>query len=167
MDHNLIVPKREKHARYQSPYTSEYISVPAEHNLSISHYDPGLVQGHSKRAATEFVSGRGPPGNQLQQPMLYADPHPGPQNAYSRSRQDIHNPANVRHHQEREDEFIGIHHDNSEATAYVEGRAIETSLVPVDDSRQLDSNLICPLCGKQFRIGQIQNYRQHVDNCTR
>jgi hypothetical protein len=28
-----------------------------------------------------------------------------------------------------------------------------------------DSNLICPMCKKQFRIGQIQYYKQHVDEC--
>jgi hypothetical protein len=28
-----------------------------------------------------------------------------------------------------------------------------------------DSNLICPMCKRQFRIGQIQYYKQHVDKC--
>ena len=28
-----------------------------------------------------------------------------------------------------------------------------------------DPNLICPMCRKQFRIGEIQKYRQHVKLC--
>ena len=141
---------------------------PAEYNLPLSQHDSGLVQSLSKRAATGFVSGRGPPGNQ--QPKLYADPHPGSQSPYSRNRPGIHSPANVRHHKESTTEnelIVGIDHDISEAAAHMEGRAIETSLMSMDDARPLDSNLICPLCGKQFRIGQIQNYRQHVDNCSK
>ena len=29
----------------------------------------------------------------------------------------------------------------------------------------LDPNLVCPLCLKQFHIGEIQKYKKHVDNC--
>ena len=29
----------------------------------------------------------------------------------------------------------------------------------------LDPNLICPMCRRQFRIGEIQKYRQHVKLC--
>ena len=29
-----------------------------------------------------------------------------------------------------------------------------------------DTNLICPLCRKQFRIGEIQKYKKHVDECA-
>ena len=32
-------------------------------------------------------------------------------------------------------------------------------------SLPLDSNLVCPMCKRQFRIGQIQHYRSHVDSC--
>ena len=32
-------------------------------------------------------------------------------------------------------------------------------------SRPLDSNLVCPKCKKQYRIGQIQHFRRHVDKC--
>ena len=52
----------------------------------------------------------------------------------------------------------------SEAAAYVQGGVVEDSVQA--DVRPLDSNLICPLCKKQFRIGQIQHYRQHVDSCN-
>ena len=30
-----------------------------------------------------------------------------------------------------------------------------------------DPNLVCPTCGKKFRIGQIQNFRHHAASCTR
>ena len=29
----------------------------------------------------------------------------------------------------------------------------------------LDPNLVCPMCGLQFRIGEIQKYKHHVQNC--
>ena len=29
-----------------------------------------------------------------------------------------------------------------------------------------DTNLICPICRKQFRIGEIQKYKKHVDKCV-
>ena len=48
----------------------------------------------------------------------------------------------------------------------IEEKVIDSSLESMDDARPLDSNLICPLCGKQYRIGQIQNYKRHVHDCT-
>ena len=34
------------------------------------------------------------------------------------------------------------------------------------DAIPLDPNLVCPLCDKMFRIGEIQKFRRHVDTCT-
>jgi hypothetical protein len=31
--------------------------------------------------------------------------------------------------------------------------------------RPFDPNLVCPMCGKEHRIGEIQKFRVHVDNC--
>ena len=60
-----------------------------------------------------------------------------------------------------------IDYNISEAALYMrDGRdVVEKSLRPVEDARPMDSNLICPICGCQFRIGQIQNYRYHVNIC--
>ena len=43
----------------------------------------------------------------------------------------------------------------------------EVSLTSLRDDLELpfDSNLLCPVCKKTFRIGQIQRYRGHVDKC--
>ena len=30
-----------------------------------------------------------------------------------------------------------------------------------------DPNLECPTCGMKFRIGQIQNFREHAASCTK
>ena len=66
-----------------------------------------------------------------------------------------------------ENELIdNIDDDIVEPAANMEEKVIETSLVSMDDARPLDSNLICPFCGKQYRIGQIQHYKHHADNCT-
>ena len=55
---------------------------------------------------------------------------------------------------------------NAAASMQGEGGMVEQSLGPVEDARPMDSNLVCPICGRQFRIGQIQHYRYHVDNCA-
>jgi hypothetical protein len=31
--------------------------------------------------------------------------------------------------------------------------------------RPFDPNLVCPMCGKEHRIGERQKFRVHVDNC--
>ena len=35
-----------------------------------------------------------------------------------------------------------------------------------DVHMRFDTNLICPICQKQFRIGEIQKYKKHVDDCV-
>ncbi len=60
-----------------------------------------------------------------------------------------------------------ISDDISQAAAYVQSEGSVILISSIDDSRPLDSNLICPMCNKQFRIGQIQPYKRHVDECRR
>ena len=38
-------------------------------------------------------------------------------------------------------------------------------LASLSPQAPLDPNLICPMCRRQFRIGEIQKYRQHVKLC--
>lgn len=33
------------------------------------------------------------------------------------------------------------------------------------DDRPYDPNLVCPTCKKQFRIGEIQEYKKHFRSC--
>ena len=87
----------------------------------------------------------------------------------ARVRRGSHDPSDGLRHGNaiRENELIdNIDDDITEAAANMEEKVIETSLVSKDDARPLDSNLICPLCGRQYRIGQIQHYKHHVDNCN-
>ena len=51
--------------------------------------------------------------------------------------------------------------------AAVVGRQVDNTPVLESLSPQapLDPNLICPMCRRQFRIGEIQKYRQHVKLC--
>ncbi len=58
-----------------------------------------------------------------------------------------------------------ISDDISQAAAYVQSEGSLISISSIDDSRPLESNLICPFCNKQFRIGQIQPYNRYVDEC--
>ena len=66
-----------------------------------------------------------------------------------------------------------IETDISEAAAEVRSEVF-TSMSSVEStpggdepmSLPQDPNLVCPMCKRQFKIGQIQSYRAHVDTCT-
>ena len=58
-----------------------------------------------------------------------------------------------------------ISDDISQAGPHVKSEGSVIPMPSIEDSRPLDSNLICPMCNVQFRIGQIQRYRRHVDGC--
>ena len=51
--------------------------------------------------------------------------------------------------------------------AAVVGREVDNNpeLQSFSPQAPLDPNLICPMCRQQFRIGEIQKYRQHVQHC--
>ena len=55
-----------------------------------------------------------------------------------------------------------IHHEASEVMQQVSGgrRNIMT-----DRRRPFDPNLVCPMCMKRFRIGEIQKFKHHVSTC--
>ncbi len=57
----------------------------------------------------------------------------------------------------------GIHRDIKDAAKFVihEGDELE-SMAP---DAPFDPNLICPLCMRNFRVGEIQKYKKHVDTC--
>ena len=45
---------------------------------------------------------------------------------------------------------------------------IAVPVVNVTDTRRpFDPNLVCPMCDKPFRIGEIQRFRTHVNQCER
>ena len=35
-----------------------------------------------------------------------------------------------------------------------------------DHQRPFDPNLVCPMCRRQFQIGEIQKFKKHVNTCT-
>ena len=43
------------------------------------------------------------------------------------------------------------------------GENLEANL---EDDRPYDPNLVCPKCGKQFRVGEIQKVKRHILKCT-
>ena len=55
-----------------------------------------------------------------------------------------------------------IHREASKVRQEVSGgrRHIKT-----DHQRPFDPNLVCPMCRKQFRIGEIQKFKHHVNTC--
>ena len=56
-----------------------------------------------------------------------------------------------------------IHQHAAEVIQEVSGRRQEAK---TDPKRPFDPNLVCPMCRKQFRIGEIQKFRRHVNTCT-
>ena len=56
-----------------------------------------------------------------------------------------------------------IHQQAAEVIQEVSGRRREAK---TDPKRPFDPNLVCPMCKKQFRIGEIQKFRRHVNTCT-
>ena len=148
--------------RYVQPFNPEVYNLQSSHNP---------IQEQRRRLHTEYASVHG------QTYPSHSEP-PMPRSSYLAPDQESHSPrARVRRGSQdpsgglrhgnaiRENELIdNIDDDITEAAANMEEKVTETSLVSKDDARPLDSNLICPFCGKQYRIGQ--HYKHHVDNCT-
>ena len=42
----------------------------------------------------------------------------------------------------------------------------DRKLRKTDEAKPYDPNLVCPMCGKGHRIGDIQKFRHHVDHCN-
>ena len=95
---------------------------------------------------------------------------PGPVGESSGSQRDIHSErANVEDsitqyenplQKELDDE---IHQQAAEVIQEVSGGRRE---VKTDRQRPFDPNLVCPMCRRQFRIGEIQKFKKHVNTCT-
>ena len=132
-------PPRSQHPR--SPKPGAPVNIPQSHDPAVS------------RAA----------GGQ-QQPGVY--PAPNPQTPQSKR------PLNPLTPQENV-LLQSIETDISEAAAEVRSEVF-TSMSSVEStpggdepmSLPQDPNLVCPMCKRQFKIGQIQSYRAHVDTCT-
>ena len=56
-----------------------------------------------------------------------------------------------------------IHQQAAQVIQEVSGNGNE---VVTDLPRPLDPNLVCPMCTREFRIGEIQKFRRHVNTCT-
>ena len=56
-----------------------------------------------------------------------------------------------------------IHQQAAQVIQEVSGSRRE---VNTDLKRPFDPNLVCPMCRKQFRNGEIQRFRRHVNTCT-
>ena len=55
-----------------------------------------------------------------------------------------------------------IHREASEVRQQVSG---DQRHVVTNCQRPFDPNLVCPMCMKQFRIGEIQKFKHHVNTC--
>lgn len=44
-------------------------------------------------------------------------------------------------------------------------REIQETAVETDIQKSFDPNLVCPTCGKQFRIFEIQIFKRHANEC--
>ncbi len=155
LSYGLQVPQRVDDS-------NPYPKPPASSDSDVRPFDQNMFQKHqgqSRLQYTEYASGM---GSMYDAQRQYRAPDQGSRSPGSRNwhaSRDTSIPEN--------ELAQGIDHDIAEAAAHMEEREIHTTMVSMSDARPLDSNLICPRCGKQFRIGQIQHYRQHVDNCSK
>ena len=56
-----------------------------------------------------------------------------------------------------------IHEHAVKVMREVSGKRLEES--GDESGRPFDPNLICPMCMKKFRIGEIQYFKRHVNTC--
>ena len=55
---------------------------------------------------------------------------------------------------------------HQEATDVIQEVSRGRQQVKTDLQRPFDPNLVCPMCRRQFRIGEIQKFRRHVNTCA-
>ena len=60
----------------------------------------------------------------------------------------------------------GVDHDiHKQAAAVIREVSGDRHRVKTDVQRPYDPNLMCPMCMKKFRIGEIQKFKRHVNTC--
>ena len=60
----------------------------------------------------------------------------------------------------------GVDHDiHKQAAAVIKEVSGGRHQIKTDVQRPYDPNLICPMCMKKFRIGEIQKFKRHVNTC--
>ena len=88
-------------------------------------------------------------------PSGSATSSPKPRTRYPHHDPSHHDPS---HHD-------SSHQDPSQPSQGGSDEAVQDSKTTVD-GRPLDPNLVCPKCGKQYRVGEIQKLRRHInDKC--
>ena len=97
-------------------------------------------------------------------------PFPDPVDQSNDSQQDIHYEAtNIEDsmaqyenplQKELDDE---IHQQAAQVIQEVSGGRRNAN---TDPRRPFDPNLVCPMCRRKFRIGEIQKFKKHVSTCT-
>ena len=61
---------------------------------------------------------------------------------------------------------LGITHEIKEMADYVRAEVSEDNeQLKTMEHSPYDPNLVCPMCKKSHRVGEIQKYRKHVDTC--
>ena len=59
-----------------------------------------------------------------------------------------------------------ITHEIKEMADYVRAEVSEDNeQLKTMEHSPYDPNLVCPMCKKRHRVGEIQKYRKHVANC--
>ena len=59
-----------------------------------------------------------------------------------------------------------ITHEIKEMADYVRAEVSEDNeQLKTMEHSPYDPNLVCPMCGKRHRVGEIQKFRAHVDTC--
>ena len=137
------------------------------HNMGsdVPHSQPALpqsqvqatLQPHSTESASDSKSHRGE-SSPDQAPRQNTEHHTKEHNnrQLEDSTAQYENPLQ----KELDDE---IHQQAADVIQEVSGGK---QCVKTDLQRPFDPNLVCPMCRRQFRIGEIQKFRRHVNTCA-
>jgi hypothetical protein len=132
--------EREESHRQQRPQPT--LDYEQNRETAVPKHDPETASGRERHTQQK-------PGPD--QPPLPPEDYPGEDDEDLRFQNRLQN--------EVDDE---IHQEASEVMQQVSGgqRHITT-----DRQRPFDPNLVCPMCMKRFRIGEIQKFKHHVSTC--
>ena len=144
----------------QGPYGGSIASVPPKVQKVPGNTHPISIPRSGRRAVQELLQSQPSPVNQHAHPDQLAQ-HSQPVHA---TRPDQPVPRVKEDTNIQENNLLqGIDDDIHQAAEEVqkEDDENEASLWEVP----FDPNLVCPLCMKQFRLGELQKYKKHVGKC--
>ena len=157
-DPSHVVPQEQLVPHRSQPSSLPPLDSKADNNHDTPSSSQGpnlakLVPGARRNVKGHPISHSDP--DRVQQTAHTIQPNPGDGGNDDRYANQFENPLQ----RELDDE---IHQSAAQVIQEVSGGRQED---PENTNRPFDPNLICPMCMKKFRIGEIQFFKRHVNTC--